>query len=200
MHACFPAVAVLSIVSYRCKSFYFYSMPFSFVVQEKCYQHWHVIENIVSMHLQAAQGVHGHATGDGFFTECPRLCRVFFIGHSVKRLFAKCQRKSTRQTTGTRQKSGLPSAEHSAKNNTRQRAAAVNGRQPPLTLCRVSSPDTRQRGSFAECHFLTLDKPYIFFTFDLQTFSAVLIQYLVLHVPMWHISRTFFYISLIYFI
>ena len=61
MHACFPAVAVLSIVSYWCKSFYFYSMPFSFVVQEKCYQHWHVIENIVSMHLQAAQGVQGHA-------------------------------------------------------------------------------------------------------------------------------------------
>ena len=75
---------------------------------------------------------------------------------------------------------------HSAK------AAAVNGRQPPLTLCRVSSPDTRQSDDlpsiifwhsakrlFAECHFLTLGKPY-FFTFYIQTFSAVLIQYLVL--------------------
>ena len=47
-------------------------------------------------------------------------------------------------------------------NNTRQRAAAVNGRQPPLILYRVPSPDTRQRGSFAECHFLTLGKPYFF--------------------------------------
>ena len=48
-------------------------------------------------------------------------------------------------------------------NNTRQRAAAVNGRQPPLILYRVSSPDTRQIGSFAECHFfLTLGKPYFF--------------------------------------
>ena len=32
---------------------------------------------------------------------------------------------------------------------------------------------------------------HIFFTFNLQTFSAVLIQYLVLHVPMWHVSQTF---------
>ena len=46
--------------------------------------------------------------------------------------------------------------------NTRQRDASVNGRQPPLILCRVSSPNTRQRGSFAECHFLTLGKPYFF--------------------------------------
>ena len=45
---------------------------------------------------------------------------------------------------------------------------------------------------FAECYFLTLRKPY-FFTFDLQTFSTVLRQYLVLHVPMWHISWTFLY-------
>ena len=100
-------------------------------------------------------------TGDGFFVECPRLCRVFFIGHSVKRLFAESQRESTRQTNSTRQKGGLPSAEHSTKNNTRQRpglpsvehsanqntrqrAAVVNGWQPPLTLCWVSSSDTRQ--------------------------------------------------------
>ena len=55
-----------------------------------------------------------------------------------------------------------------------------------VVICRVSFFDTRQT--------------IFFFTFDLQTFSAVLIQYLVLHVPMWHISRTFFYISLIYII
>ena len=100
-------------------------------------------------------------TGDGFFAECPRLCRVLFIGRSASKLFAECQRESIRQTTGTRQRGGLPSAEHSANNNTRQRlglpsvghsanqntrqmAAAVNGRQPPLTLCRVSFFDTRQ--------------------------------------------------------
>ena len=58
----------------------------------------------------------------------------------------------------TRQRGGLPSAKHSANQNTRQRDASVNGRQPPLILCRVSSPDTRQRGSFAECLLLTLGK------------------------------------------
>ena len=56
---------------------------------------------------------------------------------------------------------------------------------PPLTLCRVSrqSPDLP---SVILWHSVN----HIFFIFDLQTFSAVLIQYLVLHVPMWHISRT----------
>ena len=31
-------------------------------------------------------------TGDGFFAECPTLCRVLFIGHSAKRLFTEGQR------------------------------------------------------------------------------------------------------------
>ena len=65
-------------------------------------------------------------TGYGFFPECPRLCRVLFIGHSTKRLFAECQRESTRQTTGTRQRGGLPSAEHSANNNTQQRPGLLS--------------------------------------------------------------------------
>ena len=146
-------------------------------------------------------------TRDGFFAECPSLCQVLFIGRSAKRLFAECHRESTRQTNDTRQRGGLPSAEHSANNNTRQRpglpsvghsknrntqqwAAAVNGRQPPLTLCRVSSPDTRQSGDLTSVIFWH-SANHFFSTFDLQTFSAVLIQYLVLHVPMWHISRTF---------
>jgi len=68
-------------------------------------------------------------TGYGLFVECPRLYRVFFIGHSVKRLFAECQRESTRQTTSTRQKGGLPSAEHSAKNKTRQRPGLPSVKQ-----------------------------------------------------------------------
>ena len=99
--------------------------------------------------------------------------------HSTKRWFAECR------TLGKDQICRVTN------NNTRQRAAAVNGRQPPLILCRVSSPDTRQRGSFAECHFWHSASHIFFFTFDLQTFSAVLIQYLVLHVSMWHISRAF---------
>ena len=51
-----------------------------------------------------------YTIGDGFFAECPRLCRVLFIGHSAKRLFAECQRERTRQTSGTRQRAYLPSA------------------------------------------------------------------------------------------
>jgi len=35
-------------------------------------------------------GAGEHMTGDGFFAKCPRLCRVLFIVHSVKRLFAEC--------------------------------------------------------------------------------------------------------------
>ena len=78
-----------------------------------------------------------NTTGDGFFAECPILCRVLFIGRSAKRLFAECQGESTRQTTGTRQRGGLPSNNtrqrpgllsvgHSANQNTRQRDAVVN--------------------------------------------------------------------------
>ena len=37
-----------------------------------------------------ATGLDAGTTGYGFFAECPRLCRVFFIGHSAKRLFAEC--------------------------------------------------------------------------------------------------------------
>ena len=53
----------------------------------------------------------------------PRLCRVYFIGHSAKTVFAECQIKYTRQTkthgkirlcrvffSGTRQRCILPSA------------------------------------------------------------------------------------------
>ena len=46
-------------------------------------------------------------------------------------------------------------------------------------LCRASNADTRQI-------------VFIFFSsYPHQTFSVVLIEYLVFHVPMWHISRTF---------
>ena len=53
----------------------------------------------------------------------PKLCRVYFIGHSAKTVFAECQIKYTRQTkthgkirlcrvffSGTRQRSFLPCA------------------------------------------------------------------------------------------
>jgi len=33
-------------------------------------------------------------TGDGFFTECPKLYRVLFIGHSAKRLLPSAREKA----------------------------------------------------------------------------------------------------------
>ena len=50
--------------------------------------------------------------------------------------------------------------------DTRQRTAAANGQQPPLTLCRVSSSDTWQSGDLPSVFFYT--RQTIFFsTFDL---------------------------------
>ena len=65
-----------------------------------------------------------------------------------------CRVPSTRQTITL----GKDQICRVSNNNTRQRAAAVNDQQPPLILCRVSYPDTRQRVSFAECLLLTLGK------------------------------------------
>ena len=157
-----------------------------------------------------------HTTGDGFFAECPRLCRVLFIGRSAKRLFAECQRASTRQTTGTRQRGGLPSAEystnnntrqrpdlssvgHSANQNTRQRAAAVNGRQPPLTFCRVSSPDTRQSGDLPSVIFWHSANQFFFHFWPPNFFYS---PHTIPGTPCSNVAHfsDFFYISLIYFI
>jgi hypothetical protein len=47
-----------------------------------------------------------YTTRDGFYVECQMLCRVPFIGHSVKSLFVECR---------TRQTMTLGKAMHSAK-------------------------------------------------------------------------------------
>jgi hypothetical protein len=140
------------------------------------------------------------------------------------RLFAESILSSTRKTTclpGAVQntlgenltldkQASLPSVEnrtrrrHSANSrlcrvsdgDTRLTARAANGRQPPLVVCRVSLVDTQHSRKFAKCFVLTLDKIF-FLSYDLQTFSFVLIQYLVLHVQIWYISRSFCSISLI---
>ena len=69
-------------------------------------------------------------TENRHFAECRKLCRVYFIGHSAKTVFAECQIKYTRQKkyltkcvraeclfSGTRQICILPSAifRHTAK-------------------------------------------------------------------------------------
>jgi hypothetical protein len=51
---------------------------------------------------------------------------------------------------------------------------------------------------FAKCYRLTLGKD--FFVFGFQTFSVGFTHYFEVRVQIWHISRSFCYISLIYFI
>ena len=70
-----------------------------------------------------------------------------------------CREPSTRQTI-TLGKTGFAECYSP---DTWQRATAVNGRQPPLILCRVSSPDTWQRDSFAECQ-KNITRQTIFFS------------------------------------
>ena len=94
-------------------------------------------------------------TGNRRFTECRKFCRVYFIGHSTKTVFAECQIKYTRQK------------------NTRQRwlCRVFFSALGKDVFCRVSFFGTRQNASllsaffwhsakmyFAECHFLALGK------------------------------------------
>ena len=130
------------------------------------------------------------------------ICRVPEIKHSANNWHSR-QRGGLPSAehsanNNTRQRGGLPSAKHSANQNTRQRAAAVNGRQPPLALCRVSSPDTRQNG----------DLPSVIFDTRQTIFFSLLTSKLFLQSSYntWYTMfqcGTFlglFYISLIYFI
>ena len=70
---------------------------------------------------------------------------------------------------------------------------------PPLTLCRVSSPDTRQSGDLSSVIFWH-SANHIFFTFDLQTFFCS--PHTIPGTPCSNVAHfsDFFYISLIYFI
>ena len=140
-------------------------------------------------------------TGDGFFAEYPRLCWVLFIGHSANRLFAECQRECTRQTANTQQTITLGKLVFAEcySPDTRQRAAAINGRQPPLTLCRVSSPDTRQSGDLPSVIFWH-SANHIFFHFWPPNFFCS--PHTIPGTPCSNVAHflDFFYISLIYFI
>ena len=69
-------------------------------------------------------------TGIVSFTECQELCQVFYLGHSVKAIFAECPNSNTRQRHG-------PSA----------KLVFAECSDMPLGkdfLCRVSTSHTRQ--------------------------------------------------------
>ena len=88
---------------------------------------------------------------------------------------------------------------HSANQNTRQRAVAVNGRQPPFTLCRVSSPDTRQSGDLPSVIFWHSANHFFFHFWPPNFFCS---PHTIPGTPCSNVAHfsDFFYISLIYFI
>ena len=112
----------------------------------------------------------------------------------------------------------LPSAEKKPldklEKNTRQNRDTAKNRHVdirqlvclPLEVCRVFVSGTRQRSKFAECFSLALGKEInlssvfstrqtnIFFSSDLETFSALHLQHVVLHIKIWYICRSVCYI------
>ena len=81
-------------------------------------------------------------TGNRHFAECRRLCRVYFIGHSAKTVFAECQIKYTRQKIHST-KMALPS---------------VFSELGKDVFCRVPFFGTRQNASLPSALFLALGK------------------------------------------
>ena len=111
-----------------------------------------------------------YTIGNRHFAECRRLCRVYFIGHSAKTVFAECQIKYARQKK-TLDKIRLCRVSffwHSAKMYFAECYFSAHGK---IRLCRVPFSGTRQRCilpsaifrhtakcAFAECLFLALGK------------------------------------------
>ena len=98
-----------------------------------------------------------YTTKNRHFAECRRLYQVYFIGHSAKTVFAKCQIKYTRQKKNTRQNASLPSA-----------FFLVLGK---YVFCRVLFFGTRQNASLPSAFFLALGK-YVFCRVPLFWHSA----------------------------
>jgi len=130
-----------------------------------------------------------------------KLCRVprtlpsfFYLGHSIKAVFAECSNSNTQQRHDPRQSWSLPSAQfrHSAKTSSLSSAQTCQR----LTLGKfwpAVKPACR-RQLFAECTNATLDKEALcrvskadtrqsifFLTPALQKFSPLHIPHVVLH-------------------
>ena len=119
-----------------------------------------------------------NTTENQHFAQCRRLCRVYFIGHSAKTVFAECQIKYTRQKKhstkcvfaeclflalgkdlfyrvlffGTWQNASLPSAFfwHSAKMYFAECYFSAHGK---MRLCRVPLFWHSAKSHFAVCIF-----------------------------------------------
>jgi hypothetical protein len=122
------------------------------------------------------------------FTECWRLCRVLFIGHSAKKTLPSAALGKVLRSV----KSLFTESGHSAQRNTRQRWRSAKGRQRPSTAdgsrffaeCQISG--TRQRWSLPSVFCGHSAKHiFIFFYFGHQTFCGMFLHYVDLHVPFW---------------
>ena len=147
------------------------------------------------------------------------ICRVHSFEHSTNSIFTECLWVKTQQNKYTQQKTYLPSAgnktlgkqqqDNRQRIDTRQKAATCAGRQlgcRPLELCLVSVSDTRQSltsvfiwhsANRFVCRVFYFDTRQIkkFFSFlDLETFSTLHIQHVILHVKIWYISGSVCYI------
>jgi hypothetical protein len=83
------------------------------------------------------------------FAECQRLCRVLFIGHSVKSLFNECGTLGIYKHSAN---TALPSGKHSKKVGAQQRAVSGRLQLTTVSLCRGPKSGTRQSILFAECY------------------------------------------------
>ena len=82
-------------------------------------------------------------TGNRHFAECRRLCRVYFIGHSAKTVFAECQMKYTRKKTLNKMRlCRVPFFWHSTNMCFAEFYFSAHGK---IRLCRVPFFGTRQR-------------------------------------------------------
>jgi len=133
------------------------------------------------------------------------LCRVFYIGHSAKDVFAECPNSNTRQRHDPRQSWSLPSAQdrHSTKTFSLPSAQICHSAKTFFAECQRLTlgkfwPAVKPacgRQLFAECTNATLGKEALcrvskadtrqsiifFLTPALQNFSPLHIPHVVLH-------------------
>jgi hypothetical protein len=117
-------------------------------------------------------------TGIRDFAECRTLCRVSFVGHSVKKALPRAALGKVRlsvtslfteyRTLGTgphSAKTCLPSVKHSAKKALSKGPSAVVLKLTAVSLCREPRTDTRQRRLCRVSSIDTRQTIFLFFTF-----------------------------------
>jgi hypothetical protein len=152
---------------------------------------------------------HECTTGIRAFAEWQALCRVLFIGHSIKKTLPRAAlgkedfaESRTRQSPAlgkeriywvrdTRHREALGKyyfAERQTlgKDGARQRAVSGRLQLTAVSLCRGPKVGTRQSRFFAECQIYgTRQSTFLFFYFGHQTFCGRFLHYVDLHVPFW---------------